>query len=97
MASLFRFLTLVYPSATNDYGFQIDDSKMPVTVSHVKPLSPAAKAGLMSSDVLLMVNGHDVTAMEMDRILSIISYSQCSPITMKISRRNVSLSIIYSN
>ena len=76
----------MYPSVGNDYGFDLDGSRTPLRVSLVLPESPAAEAGLQTEDLLLMVNGHDVSRMSLAKVQSIISYCCQSPITVKVLR-----------
>ena len=79
-------MTIVYPTADDENGFHIDGSTNPVSVSQVLPQTPAAIAGLLQGDLLVMVNGHNVSDMSLNKVLSIISYCRCSPITIKVLR-----------
>lgn len=84
------FLTIEYQgdcSTEDSSGFFIDDSSDSLLVSFVVPKSPAAIAGLQPGDQLVLVNGHDVSKMPFYKIQSIISYSKCSPVTIKVLRQ----------
>lgn len=78
-------MTVPYSERTG-YGFLIDGSRKPLRISLVERGSMSQEAGLMSGDLLLKVNGHDVREAILQTVQSIISYSTGSPLTLKIAR-----------
>lgn len=78
-------MTVPYSERTG-YGFLIDGSRKPLRISLVERGSMSQEAGLMSGDLLLKVNGHDVRESILQTVQSIISYSTGSPLTLKIAR-----------
>lgn len=78
-------MTVPYSERTG-YGFLIDGSQKPLRISLVERGSMSQEAGLMSGDLLLKVNGHDVREAILQTVQSIISYSTGSPLTLKIAR-----------
>lgn len=82
-------MTVPY-SSTSGYGFLIDGSRKPLRVSLVEKDSSSQMAGLMTDDLLLMVNGHNVKDSILQTVQSIISYSTGSPLTLKVARPQIS-------
>lgn len=72
----------------NGIGVTIDNNK----IVSVTSLSPADKAGIVSNDVILTVNGVDVQTMDSDQIGDLIKNSNNSVINLEISRDSQTLS-----
>ena len=78
------------------YGFELDPAQHPLQVSSLSPGSSAFESGLRKGDLLLMLNGHDVSKAPLVKVKSIMSYTVGSPITIKIARLDTEKSSIYN-
>jgi len=84
-------LTVTIKHLPCGYGFTIRGCE-PISVSRVKPSSSAEVAGLMASDTILAVNGHDVTQLTASCVASLIreasktGSSGITELVLKVSR-----------
>ncbi|XP_065198782.1 Na(+)/H(+) exchange regulatory cofactor NHE-RF1-like [Sycon ciliatum] len=75
--------SLTVKSSTDGYGFVLRSSA-PVLVSQVKQGSAACNAGLQHGDLIVKVNGHDVSGRSHGDIIHLINYMPGSPITFTV-------------
>eukprot|EP00117_Sycon_ciliatum_P013345 scpid42290/ scgid2982/ Rho guanine nucleotide exchange factor 12; Leukemia-associated RhoGEF len=75
--------SLTVKSSPDGYGFVLRSSA-PVLVSQVKQGSAACNAGLQHGDLIVKVNGHDVSGRSHGDIIHLINYMPGSPITFTV-------------
>ncbi len=61
-----------------------------ITITSVMEDSPAQRAGLMTNDAIIAVNGENVVGMDMDYVLTLVRGLSGSEVTLKIEREGVS-------
>lgn len=67
-------------------GVEITSVSGRIVVHGVLPDTPAQKAGILSNDIILSVNGKNINGMDLYKVSDIIRGPEHSPVTLKIKR-----------
>ncbi len=88
-----RFLTPDMVKQENNFdqgtfegiGAQVQNSNGQTIIVSIFPNSPALRAGLAAGDVILKVNGRDVSGLSVDQVVNLILGPAGTPVTLTIS------------